>query len=715
MSMYIKIALLMLFTMVSGNLYAKLQGQERIDSLLKELPKQKEDTNKVKLLYILAGDYSTNSPDEGIKFAQQELDLATKLGWKLGVADANNTLGLCFGIGKSDHAKALEYYFKALKGYEEAGNQDGAAFVNSNIGLSYSTLGENTKSLDYYNRSLQAHEKSGNKRGIAIANSNIGVVYRNLGDYPNALTYLYKALNMFEEQGDKKSISNIISNISIVFEIQGDHKKTLEYMFVALKLDEELGDKVSVAMDASLIGQIYCDGLNDYPLALKFMRQSLMLDEEAGNKMGIANNTSSIANVYANLKNYALAMGFAKYSLKVSEELGLRESIAFDLALIGTLCLSIYEEDTLVGSNLKGDKIRYNMSQTEDKYQLNEPIPTSKPVLLHMAFDYLNKALVIAREINEPERIKKCYEGLALAYKLSGDYKKAFDFTNNFNAVKDSMLSNDNKVKIANMATQREQDLKEKQIAINKLEGEKKHAERVYFSVGLISLLLIVSGLFFSRKAIRKEKDVSEGLLLNILPSDVAKELKEKGYSDAKHFEKATVLFTDFKGFTQMSEKLSAEELVSELDFCFKGFDEIISRNGIEKIKTIGDSYMAVGGLPDPKSGFPEQVVKAALEMRDFISNRKIERDKQDKPSFEMRVGIHTGPVVAGIVGIKKFQYDIWGDTVNTASRMESSGGVGKVNISGATYELVKDKFNCEYRGEIDAKGKGMLKMYFVS
>ncbi|MBK7946051.1 MAG: adenylate/guanylate cyclase domain-containing protein [Flavobacteriales bacterium] len=239
-----------------------------------------------------------------------------------------------------------------------------------------------------------------------------------------------------------------------------------------------------------------------------------------------------------------------------------------------------------------------------------------------------------------------------------------------------------------------------------------------------IGVLLVAGGLWNqlyrtrkAKRAVEAERAVSEGLLLNILPAEVAQELKIKGHADAKHYDEATILFTDFKGFTAISERLTARELVDELNECFKAFDHIITARGIEKIKTIGDAYMCAGGLAGTKGSSPLQVVLAALEMQDYMVKRKSERALHGLPGFDMRVGIHTGPVVAGMVGVKKFQYDIWGDKVNIASRMESSGEVGQVNISEATYTLVQVTLGLRFttRGKVQAKGKGELEMYFVS
>ena len=202
--------------------------------------------------------------------------------------------------------------------------------------------------------------------------------------------------------------------------------------------------------------------------------------------------------------------------------------------------------------------------------------------------------------------------------------------------------------------------------------------------------------------------------LLNILPSEVADELKEKGYTTAKSFDEVTVLFSDIKGFTSVAEKLTAQELVKEIDTYFSAFDNIMLKHGLEKIKTIGDAYIAAGGLPEKNSATAQNVIEAAIDMQQTVEKLKQERISSNKPYFELRIGIHTGPVVAGVVGIKKFQYDIWGDTVNIAARMEQSGFPGKINISQHTYEIVKDHFNCIHRGKIEAKNKGEIDMYFV-
>jgi len=216
------------------------------------------------------------------------------------------------------------------------------------------------------------------------------------------------------------------------------------------------------------------------------------------------------------------------------------------------------------------------------------------------------------------------------------------------------------------------------------------------------------------KKALESERNKSDSLLLNILPEHVARELKEKGSITPKHYPIATVLFADLAGFTKITKGMDPKALVDELNYLFVGFDRIIQHHAMEKIKTLGDGYMAAAGIPIQNSTNPVEAIEAALELIEFVYERREHNLKNGLPPWELRIGIHTGEVIAGVIGSNKFSYDIWGATVNTASRMESAGEPGKLNISGITYQLVKEKFRCVRRGKIEVKNMGKMEMYFV-
>lgn len=244
--------------------------------------------------------------------------------------------------------------------------------------------------------------------------------------------------------------------------------------------------------------------------------------------------------------------------------------------------------------------------------------------------------------------------------------------------------------------------------------------------IGHIVLLAMVINIFEKQKnhamttleqknkIIQEEKQRSEELLLNILPADVMLELKKTGRTTARNYDLATVMFVDFKDFTLISNNLTPEELVTAIDHYFETFDNIISNHDIEKIKTVGDAYLCAGGLPIPNTKNPVEMVDVAFKFVHAVEELKKERTVENKISFDIRVGIHSGPLIAGVVGIKKFAYDIWGDAVNTAARMQQNGCEGKINVSGTTYELIKHRFHCTHRGRIEAKNKGLVDMYFV-
>lgn len=236
----------------------------------------------------------------------------------------------------------------------------------------------------------------------------------------------------------------------------------------------------------------------------------------------------------------------------------------------------------------------------------------------------------------------------------------------------------------------------------------------MFFIMILFVIYYLVNESNKSQEIIEEQYHRSEKLLLNILPAKVAEELKEKGSTIPILFNSVSVFFTDFVGFTQIAEKLQPEELIDELDKCFSYFDQVTEKYDLEKLKTIGDAFMAAGGIPVPNNTHPIDVCLAALEIQAFMNQMKEIKESQGYTYWELRLGINTGNLVAGVVGEKKFAYDVWGDTVNIASRMESSGVSGKINISKATYEHIKEFFDCEYRGKVQAKHKGQIDMYFL-
>jgi class 3 adenylate cyclase/Tfp pilus assembly protein PilF len=561
---------------------------------------------------------------------------------------------------KSDYSEALDYFQRGLKISEKIGATSMSTSFINNIGIIYKEQGDYSRALGYYQRSLIISEEMGDKKSSANANSNIGVIYQDQGDNAKALDYYQSSLMIFEEVGDKMASASIIHNIGNIYFDQEDYSKALDYYQRSLKMRKEIEDKHGIAMNLGNMGGVY-KAQGDYPQALDYFGRSLVICEQIGDQKGIATALNNIGNIYQTQGDYPKALKHCNDAYTLAQEIG-----ALSTQRLGCKCL--YDTYKAMG---KGND----------------------------ALVYLEKLQVIDDSLNAEETSKKLQQM---------EFAKAM------------------------LADSLEQVAKDLEVQhTHKEEVRKKNRTRNIAIGSGFFLLLLAGGLYSRNRYIKKAKDVieeekdrSDNLLLNILPEEIANELKAKGKADARDFDHVSILFTDFKEFTQLSEKLSAKDLVAEINHCFEAFDGICGKYGVEKIKTIGDSYMAAGGLPVPNEDSTKNTTLAALEMADFIIKRKAEREAQGQIGFEMRSGIHTGNVVAGIVGVKKFQYDIWGDTVNTASRMESNGEVGKVNISQATYELLKDlpaaqegdsDFVFESRGKIEAKGKGEIEMYFVS
>lgn len=270
-------------------------------------------------------------------------------------------------------------------------------------------------------------------------------------------------------------------------------------------------------------------------------------------------------------------------------------------------------------------------------------------------------------------------------------------------------------IALANMINVlRDENLSKQKLLINQLEENKQLQTKVNRELEQ-KVSERTAKIEEQKEILNLEKQKTDELLLNILPESTANELKTRGKSDPQSFEEVTVIFTDFVGFTLISEKLSAEELVQEIDYCFKAFDDIANKFGLEKIKTIGDSYMAICGAPDIRKDHAMQSVLAAKEFLSFVDKWNENKRKSGVDEWNIRIGLHCGPVVAGVVGKKKFTFDIWGDTVNIASRIESNSEPGKINISEAIYEKIKHKFDCTPRGTVVFKHGLQADMYFLN
>ena len=542
------------------------------------------------------------------------------------------------------------------------------------------------------NRLLVFAKEKKNERGISSAMNLLGNIHFGRGDYVKALEYFKQSLTMRESVANNSELSSLYNNIGNVYASQEDINNAIIYYKKGLEYFEKDGNKVGMAGLLNNIGALYNSNL-DFEKALEYFNRSLKISEEINHKPGLARTYNSIGLYYKHTNSPTKAMIYLQKSIDLNKSLNNLSGYANSNINLGTI---------------------YNIL---NKY--NDAISVCK------------EGLEVSKQIGSPEYERNACDCLYKAYKGQGNNTQALLFHEKMTALNDSINSNEILKDLQQMEFQKQlvaDSLRQNQKELElKLEYEKQlnsenQKRNIAIGSGLLLLVIAVS-LYFRNKSIKKsrneisiEKERSEALLLNILPEKIAQELKENGKSEAKSYDLISVLFTDFKEFTQISEELSATELVSEINTCFEAFDNICSKYRIEKIKTIGDSYMAAGGLPVPYNDSIKNTVLAGLEMVEFISKRKIERVKAGKYPFEMRVGINTGNVVAGIVGVKKFQYDIWGDTVNTASRMESAGEVGKVNISQSTFDLLKNDpdFIFVHRGKINAKGKGEVDMYFV-
>ncbi|WP_299159069.1 adenylate/guanylate cyclase domain-containing protein [uncultured Eudoraea sp.] len=545
------------------------------------------------------------------------------------------------------------------------------------------------KKLQYGDELLRRAKATDSTKRIIEAYQERGSAFRLKGDHSHALESFLAGVKIADKEENKGDLGILYLNIGILYARRGDDQNAILNYQNAIPILKAENDSINFATVLENLGDLYNLKLVKPDSALLFFKESGEIYRALDYKLGIAYNLGNVGLAYALKGENELAEKNINQATVMLEELGDNYPISVYL----TFMSDIYAD--------KGD--------------------------WPSAFGFAQKSLDLAKQHGLKEQIGDAYLKLSELHEKRGNASEALKYYQNYIKYRDS-VSNIEKVReMANLRADFEVDQKQTEVDLLEKEAEiqmlKDKRQKIIIYATIFALIFIFVLLFFlyrrysfikeTNTIIEEEKNRSDTLLLNILPKETAQELKETGHVEAKKFESVTVLFTDFKDFTRSSADLSPERLVKSVDYYFSRFDEVMEKHGLEKIKTMGDAYMCTGGIHLNKEDHAIRMVHAAFEIVKITEEVKIKNQDNIMP-YEIRIGINTGPVIAGVVGTQKFAYDIWGDTVNVAARMETNSETGMINISENTYELIKDDFECEYRGKMKVKNKGMMKMYYV-
>jgi len=627
-----------------------------------------------------------------LSYADEALKLSEKINWNYGIIMANSVLAYINKDCRNDHAAAIKCYEGMAAAAKRSGDELQYAYALEFIAMVYVKDAQYSKALDYYRLAVETKTELGSISALG----NMGFMYANIADYSKALTCYDSALKMQEEfirRSAGKDTAAILQKAGLLIFIADiylkiqNFDKAFENYSMVLQLSEPRKNKTLAIWALTGIAKV-SHGKKEDAKAIEYYNRALEDCKTQHDLPDEANIYTQLSNIYLEKGAVDSATNYVHKALTLAEDKSFNGQLPNILTTFGKIYI------------------------LQKKY--NDAIPA------------LQKAVDLSEKTGALDDEKNAWETLSTTYQLIKQPGKALDAYKHFISLRDSVYNIRKANEITRIDLQSEFD-RQKLVenAANKLKMQRQKAYTYSGYAGLLMVLLLSFFIYrnYSQQkkanivissanyAINKEKQKADMLLLNILPEEVATELKTNGNVRAKLFHNVTVLFTDFANFTEAGERFSPEDLVAELHNCFQAFDEIIGRYNIEKIKTVGDAYLAVSGLPNPNLNHAADIANAAIECRNFMIARRKELGDR---TFAMRIGINSGTVIAGIVGVKKFAYDIWGDTVNTAARMEQYSEPDKINISQTTYELVKDKFTCIDRGEIDAKHKGKMHMYFV-
>lgn len=537
------------------------------------------------------------------------------------------------------------------------------------------------KKLFYSSKLIELAQKIDSASYVFQGYLEKGNALRRKGDLSQALESYFQAAAIADKNQNNSQLGKAYISIADVYSIMDNHQNSVKYHLGAIDLLRQENDSMSIASALLNAGDEYIN-FNRLDTALILTNEAEIIFTKLDSRIGQAYSLGNQGMIYAKMGIDLKAEYMMNKAILLLEELHDYYPIAVYLTYISDIYLE------------KGE--------------------------VKSALNYALKSLEISKKYGMKKEVSDAYLTLSKIYEAEGNSAKALENYRNHIAYKDSVNNITTVQQMADLRTDFE--VSKKQIEVDLLNQQKKTQQIIVIStaIALVLIMLLAFGLYKryryvqkTQRIIEKERNRSDELLLNILPKETASELKLNGKVKAKKFDSVTVMFADFKSFTQYAENLAPEQLVKSVDYYFSKFDEIMEKYGLEKIKTVGDAYMCAGGLPFPTRHHSSKMIQAAIEIAQFVKDAKL-NFLQKETAFEVRIGINTGPVVAGVVGTKKFAYDIWGDTVNIAARMESSSEPGRINISENTYELIKAEFECEYRGEIEAKNRGMLKMYYV-
>jgi len=605
---------------------------------------------------------------------------------------------------------------------------DDSSRIRLLLQLSTHFLNISTEEAKSYGQSaLALTEKLNDEPHRALALKNIGIAYYFQGNTPATLEYYSESLRVYDSIGDQESKERMLSNLGTVYYTNGSDDKALDSYFRSLDISEKIGDKGGIATAYSNIANVYLNKRATTDKALGFFLKALLISEGIGDKVIIGAVSFNLGEIYSGLGKLDSALLYYNQSVKAYAN---TINIPVPLRGIGL----VYEKKGDLENAIRFDEESYRMARKFDSKLATAQVLNSLGGIYLRQSNYpfalrsFKEADTVARSIPAYKELADAYRGLAATYSRMKNYNSAFHYQQLFGGISDSLNNQTLSDKLA--ALQGNFEIQTRQNQINLLTKDKKLQEldlrsqkiqKAFITAALVLIFIIAFVIYRNYRSkvktnvlLDKQNAEIEGLLLNILPSEVAAELQTQGVATPRFYEQVSVLFTDFQGFTLIADALSPQEVVDELSACFTAFDDIVERNNLEKIKTIGDSYMCAGGIPTKNDTHPQDIVKAALEIRDWMNDFNSKRRNANLPVWELRIGIHVGPVVAGVVGKKKYAYDIWGSTVNIASRIESSGFPGMVNISDAVYNRVKDQYSCFYRGKISAKNVGQIDMYFA-